>query len=411
MGAVKAGLSCGALIVGALMAGPLMAAAGAQTSAAVAGPGCKLDADRAAAAGPDCSQAWIDARLRINDLQAIGTHNSYKLAIPPQELAAHRAVDAAGADSLDYAHPPLFAQLEQGARTLELDVYYDPRGGRYAHPPGALRRGYGEAGPWSPAVAAEMTQPGFKVMHLADIDFRSQCMAFVQCLRQIRAWSQSHREHAPILILINAKDGRGGRGAVAPLPFDGAAFDALDGEIRSVFTAAELIVPDDVRGDAPSLREAVLAGRWPTLAQARGKVLFALDEDARKIGLYRGARRSLEGRAMFVNTDEQASDAAYLTLNDPIGQGVRIAKAVAAGFLVRTRADADTLEARRNDPRRREAAFASGAHYISTDYPQPDRRFSRYRVVFPRSEIARCNPRRQPERCNQRPVEALEKHD
>ncbi|WP_031371394.1 phosphatidylinositol-specific phospholipase C1-like protein [Lysobacter antibioticus] len=394
------------------MAGPLMAgAAGAQTSAAIAGAGCKLDADRASAAGPDCSQTWIDARLRINDLQAIGTHNSYKLAIPPQELAAHRAVDAAGADSLDYAHPPLFAQLEQGARTLELDVYYDPRGGRYAHPPGALRRGYGEAGPWSPAVAAEMTQPGFKVMHLADIDFRSQCMVFVQCLRQIRAWSQSHREHAPILILINAKDGRSGPGAVAPLPFDGAAFDALDGEIRSVFTAAELIVPDDVRGDAPSLREAVLAGRWPTLAQARGKVLFALDEDARKIGLYRGARRSLEGRAMFVNTDEQASDAAYLTLNDPIGQGVRIAKAVDAGFLVRTRADADTLEARRNDPRRREAAFASGAHYISTDYPQPDRRFSRYRVVFPRSEIARCNPRRQPERCNQRPVEALEKHD
>ncbi|ALN62778.1 hypothetical protein GLA29479_1905 [Lysobacter antibioticus] len=407
MAVIRAWLGCGALAAAALVAG----AAGAQTGAAVAATGCRLDADRAAAAGQDCSQAWIDARLRLNDLQAIGTHNSYKRAIPPQELAAHRAADAAGADSLDYAHPPLSAQLEQGARTLELDVYNDPRGGRYAHPPGALRSGYGEAGPWSPAVAAEMAQPGFKVMHLADIDFRSQCMAFVQCLRQIRAWSQSHREHAPILILINAKDGRGGPGAVAPLPFDGAAFDALDGEIRSVFAAAELIVPDEVRGDAPSLREAVLAGRWPTLAQARGKVLFALDEDARKVALYRGARRSLEGRAMFVNTDEQTSDAAYLTLNDPLGQGERIAKAVAAGYLVRTRADADTREARRNDPRRREAAFASGAHYISTDYPQPDRRFSRYRVVFPRSEIARCNPRRQPERCNQRPVEAAEKHD
>lgn len=404
MGALRAWLSGGALMAGVLVAGAAVAQAGAAA-------GCKFDADRAAAAGQDCSQAWIDARLRINDLQAIGTHNSYKRAIPPQELAAHRAIDAAGADSLDYAHPPLSAQLEQGARTLELDVYYDPRGGRYAHPPGALRNGYGEAGPWSRAVAAEMAQPGFKVMHLADIDFHSQCMAFVQCLRQIRAWSQSHREHAPILILINAKDSRGGPGAVAPLPFDGAAFDALDGEIRSVFAAAELIVPDEVRGDAPSLREAVLAGRWPTLAQARGTVLFALDEDARKVALYRGVRRSLEGRAMFVNTDEQASDAAYLTLNDPVGQGERIAKAVAAGFLVRTRADADTREARRNDPRRREAAFASGAHYISTDYPQPDRRFSQYRVVFPRSEVARCNPRRQPERCDQRPVEAAEKHD
>jgi hypothetical protein len=409
--AAKVWLS-GALVLGALPgAAALASAADAHTGAPAADVGCRLDADHAASAGQDCSRAWIDARLRINDLQAIGTHNSYKLAIPPEELAAHRALDATGADSLDYAHPPLFAQLEQGARTLELDVYYDPRGGRYAHPPGAPRRGYGEAGPWPPAVAAEMARPGFKVMHLADIDFRSQCTAFVQCLRQIRDWSQQHREHAPILILVNAKDGRGGPGAVAPLPFDGAAFDALDAEIRSVFAAGELIVPDEVRGTAPSLRAAVLAGGWPTLGQARGKVLFVLDEDTRKVGLYRGGRRSLEGRAMFVNTDEQASDAAYLTLNDPIGQGERIAQAVAAGFLVRTRADADTVEARRNDPRRREAAFASGAHYISTDYPQPDRRFSRYRVVFPRSEIARCNPRRQPERCNQRPVEALEKHD
>ncbi|MGO4780819.1 Ca2+-dependent phosphoinositide-specific phospholipase C, partial [Lysobacter sp. 2RAB21] len=101
------------------------------------------------------------------------------------------------------------------------------------------RQGYGEAGPWPAPVAAQMAQPGFKVMHLADIDFRSQCMVFVQCLQQIRAWSQNHREHAPILILINAKDGKSGPGAVAPLAFDGKAFDALDAEIRSVFAADE----------------------------------------------------------------------------------------------------------------------------------------------------------------------------
>jgi hypothetical protein len=38
------------------------------------------------------------------------------------------------------------------------------------------------------------------------------------------------------------------------------------------------------------------------------------------VALYRGARRSLEGRAMFVNTDEASPAAAYLTLNDPIAQ-------------------------------------------------------------------------------------------
>lgn len=383
------------------------ASAMAQTDA----PACRLDAADAAQAGPDCSAAWIDHNLRINDLQAIGTHNSYKLALPPQELEALRARDPAGADALDYAHAPLHEQLELGMRNLEFDVYYDPKGGHYAHPPGASGHGYGEAGPWSPADAARMQRPGFKVMHRADVDFRGQCLKFVQCLQQVRDWSRTHREHAPILILINAKDGKGGADSTAPLAFDGRAFDALDAEIRSVFAADELITPDRVRGDAATLREAVVAGRWPTLGESRGKVLFALDEDARKVGLYRGQRRSLEGRVMFVNGDENGSDAAYLTLNDPIAQGERIARAVAAGFLVRTRADADTREARRNDPRRREAAFASGAHYISTDYPKPDPRLGRYRVTFPRSEVVRCNPRRGPQRCHWRAIESAEKHD
>ncbi|MFK3650903.1 phosphatidylinositol-specific phospholipase C1-like protein [Lysobacter enzymogenes] len=374
-------------------------------------PACKLAAPDAAQAGPDCAEAWIDHNLGLADVQAIGTHNSYKRAIPAEELAAHRARDAAGADSLDYAHAPLHEQLELGMRQLELDVYYDPKGGRYAHPPGALRQGYGEAGPWPPGVAAQMARPGFKVMHLADIDFRSQCMLFVECLQQIRAWSRQHPQHAPILILINAKDGRSGPGAVAPLAFDGKAFDALDAEMRSVFPAGELITPDDVRGKAASLRDAVLAGGWPRIGASRGKILFALDEEPRKVALYRGARHSLQGRAMFVNGDETSPDAAYLTINDPIADGERIRKAVQAGFLVRTRADADTVESRRNDPRRREAAFASGAQYISTDYPKPDLRFGRYRVTFPRSEVVRCNPVRAQGRCDRRAVETPEKHD
>ncbi|MGO4778439.1 Ca2+-dependent phosphoinositide-specific phospholipase C, partial [Lysobacter sp. 2RAB21] len=83
-------------------------AAGAQTGDAQ----CKLDAPDAAQAGPDCAAAWMDRNLHLNDVQAIGTHNSYKLAIPAEELAAHRARDAAGADSLDYAHEPLHQQLE-----------------------------------------------------------------------------------------------------------------------------------------------------------------------------------------------------------------------------------------------------------------------------------------------------------
>jgi len=347
-------------------------------------------------AGPGCDLTVLDQQLHLNDLQAVGTHNSYKQAMPPAELAAHHARDPGGADGLDYAHPPLAAQLDEGARTIELDVYYDPKGGHFAHPPGALRKGYATS-PWSPEAAAQMRHPGFKVMHLADIDFRSSCQTFVVCLVQIRNWSHAHRRHVPIMILLNAKDGKGGPGAAAPMPFDERAFDALDAEVRSVFTPAELITPDLVQGRHRNLREAVRAGAWPTLSAARGKVFFVLDEDAEKVAMYRGRRPSLEGRAMFVNTDEASPAAAYLTINDPVRDGERIRRDVAAGYLVRTRADADTAEARRNDGTRREAAFASGAQYVSTDYMHADARFGDYRVRLPADAAARCNPVRQPD--------------
>lgn len=340
--------------------------------------------------------------LRMNDITAVGTHNSYKQAIPPAELAA-LSTDTARL-SLDYSHRPIAEQLDAGARQLELDVLRDPGGGRWARPLTSLRKGVVLA----PDVAAALAKPGYKVLHVSDVDFRSSCTTFVECLTMVRTWSQAHPAHAPILILINAKDGAAPlSGAVSPLSFDEQAFDALDAEVRSVFGSDHLITPDLVQGRSPTLREAVLAGGWPSLAEARGKVIFALDEGPAKVALYRGARNSLEGRVMFVNTDEASPAAAYLTLNDPVRQQERIRAAVKAGFLVRTRADAETLQARGNDVTMREAAFRSGAQYISTDYMWADPRFpGGYTVRMPAGVIAACNPVRVANQCDGEAIEA-----
>ncbi|WP_211212317.1 phosphatidylinositol-specific phospholipase C1-like protein [Rudaea cellulosilytica] len=386
----------GALLAIGTLSSPCLAAAKTD---------CNLSATSAAQAGDSaCSRAWIDANLRLDDIQVIGTHNSYKQRMPPEEFTAHHALDAHGADTLDYGHRPLDEQLDAGMRELELDVWDDPQGGRWLHPPGALRQGFSSP-PWPPAQAEQMTKPGFKVMHLADIDFRSTCMTFAACLSIIRDWSTAHPRHAPITILINAKDGKLGPGSVAALKFDEAAFDRLDAEIRSVFQPAQLITPGDIQGKFPTLRDAARAGHWPTLGQARGRILFALDESDDKIALYRGARKSLEGRAMFATVKEDSPAAGYITLNDPIADQGRIRTAVSAGLLVRTRADADTFEARRNDTARREAAFASGAQFVSTDYFEPDPRFGPYRVRFDGGAIARCNPVRAAAKCAGVPIE------
>ncbi|WP_420849516.1 Ca2+-dependent phosphoinositide-specific phospholipase C [Phenylobacterium deserti] len=375
-------------------------------SAAAATGACDLRAPDAGAAGPGgCAQAWMDSRLRMNDLTAVGTHNSYKLAIPADELAAMVAARGEAALGVDYAHRPLAEQLDAGARQLEIDVHYDPQGGLYAKPLTALGRG----AVLSPETAEALSKPGFKVIHMSDVDFRSSCTTFLACLEQVKAWSKAHPDHAPILILINAKEGSANvPGGVTPLPYDAAAFDALDAEIRSVFGDDQLITPDKVQGRRATLREAVLAGGWPTLGAARGKVFFALDEGPQKVAVYRGARRSLEGRAMFVNTDEASPAAAYLTLNDPIRQRDRIAAAVKAGFIVRTRADAETWPARRNDVTARTAALSSGAQYISTDYLWPDARFGGgYTVRLTGGEAAACNPLRSPERCSGMSIDAV----
>jgi hypothetical protein len=61
------------------------------------------------------------------------------------------------------------------------------------------------------------------------------------------------------------------------------------------------------------------------------------------------------------------------------------------GFLVRTRADADTRQARSGNTTQRDRALSSGAQFISTDYPVPDPRFTRYRVQFKGGVVARPN--------------------
>ncbi len=74
--------------------------------------------------------------------------------------------------------------------------------------------------------------------------------------------------------------------------------------------------------------------------------------------------------------------AAFHTMNDPVAQGDVIAEAVSRGHLVRIRADANPAEADPPDYTRAEAALASGAQFVSTDFPYPGDETS-YGVVIP----------------------------
>jgi hypothetical protein len=330
--------------------------------------------------------------LRLNNLQYLGTHNSYHIQ-PRKELFDLLLVfDRDLILTLEYTHIPLTEQFDtQGIRQIELDIFHDPEGGLYAE---RQERTIFEEDPAS--GIPELDEPGLKVLHVQEVDYETTCYTFVSCLEEVKAWSDAHPGHLPIMVLVEAKDDEIpdplSLGFRIPLPFDREALDTIDAEIRSVFPDEQLILPDDVRGDAVTLELAVLEGGWPNLAEARGRIIFALDNGGEKRDIYIEGHTSLEGRVMFTDSPAGTPEAAFMKLNNPLSEPGRIEEAVAQGYLVRTRADADTQQARDNDPTQRDAALASGAHYISTDYPVPNPEFSSYFVEIPGDGIARCNP-------------------
>jgi len=281
-------------------------------------------------------------------------------------------------------------------------VFADPQGGLYANPSG-LR-----LVPDSPAAnRPELRQPGFKVLHVQDLDFESRCWTFVECLTIIKTWSDAHPEHVPMMVLVEAKDDAlSGVGFVRPIPIGAAEFDALDAEIRSVFPARQVITPDEVRGTHETLDAAIRTDGWPTLGAARGRVLVTLDNEGSTRDAYIAGHPALRGRVMFTSSPPGEPEAAFVKLNDPIADYDRIRQVVADGFIVRTRADADTEQARTGDTTQREAALSSGAQFVSTDYPVPDPRFGTdYAVTIPGGVPARCNPVSGPLQCDPAHIE------
>ena len=192
--------------------------------------------------------------------------------------------------------------------------------------------------------------------------------------------------------MVELKDRPIGPEYTQPVPFDRTLLMNLEAEILSVFETNDLITPDDIRKNHTSLREAILTNGWPLLDDVRGQLMFALDNTDAKRNLYLEGNPSLEGRLLFTSVDEGHPAAAWFKINDPVLQFDRIQSLVRQGFMVRTRADADTVQARVDDRSQLTKALLSGAQFISTDYPAPRTEWSSYAVRFKGGSVARPNP-------------------
>ena len=292
----------------------------------------------------------LDDTLTFGHLQARGTHNSYH-------------VQTADRPEWRYTHAPLDEQLGgQGVRQFELDIYWDSLLGEHV------------------------------VVHIPLIDAGVTCGTVAECAGVMEQWSRANPGHHPIVTLLET------RTALTP-----TSLDDLEAELLSVWPAERLITPAEVRGTHASLRDAVETDGWPTLGQLRGRALFVLHD----AGEWRDALvERLDDTVLFPDgkgtLDEPWS--AFQSMNDPFDPG--IPEAVGRGHLVRTRADADVGSGEDDNRARLAAARASGAHFLSSDFPAADQAApDGYWLDLPGGTPSLCNPVTAPEACTAEAVE------
>lgn len=355
-----------------------------------------------------CMTALVQAQdkcqnVRINQLQVVGTHNSYAQPADPRVLdlvtpiingmmqkysssmseeqkAKFKEYHPYGMDlkeGLNYNHPDFTEQLNANLRGLEIDVYYDPEGNRFSRPATyeiLKAKGVTDLAPFN---TKGLDQPGFKVLHMADLDFRTHYPTLKDALTALKTWSDQHPGHTPVFMMIEAKDSGFPifENSTKVLPFDKKAYDELDGEIVKYLGKDKIITPKEVQGKYKTLKEAVTHNNWPKLNDSKGKFIFMLLPGS--AGTLSSKNNpylidgSLKERMMFLNSEPDDSFAGFILRDNAIVRQKEIQDLVKQGYMVRTRSDIETYEAKTNDFTRSEAAFSSGSQIISTDFFRP----------------------------------------
>ena len=268
--------------------------------------------------------------LRQSDLVFWGTHNSYHRAPRTSRFPFWNGF----IPQWQYSHPRLAAQLDAGARHLELDVHVDS----------ANRKAL--------------------VYHVQSLDSRTRCYCLRDCARSLLDWSARRGgDHGLVIVLLEVKGTKSYVEDVAS-HFRGLGDDrysesrdalaVIDDTIFDVFSRRQgaLVTPSDVADGYASCNAAVRARGWPPERALRGKFAFALldsSDDAQLTRAYDDPGKQQDARrapnAMFtmagaVSTSE-SSRAAIFKYDNPNNPDhfASIQAAVKAGFLVRTRAN------------------------------------------------------------------------
>eukprot|EP01025_Chloroclados_australasicus_P047511 TRINITY_DN5334_c0_g1_i1.p1 TRINITY_DN5334_c0_g1~~TRINITY_DN5334_c0_g1_i1.p1 ORF type:complete len:861 (+),score=78.05 TRINITY_DN5334_c0_g1_i1:30-2585(+) len=366
-----------------------------------------------------------EKEVKINQIQYIGTHNSYRIQPTPDSwrvITEFANLNGnLGSREYRYTHKALSLQLDMGIRQLEIDVYADPQGGQYAQPlifnaSEEVKYLYDlRLDDYLYDPAGLMKEKGFKVLHVLDYDQNTHCYLLKDCLEELKAWSDANPNHSFIFVMLQIEqvsqivfENSPFNGTV-PVPWTAELLTELDEQIRGIFGEEKLITPDDIKQGYDSVNDAIQnlnSDAWPSVQSSIGKFMFGMIkyEDVYDMFLEDEKHPNLTNRVIFPSAhphewDQDPSNIAWILYDEPKGYDgsntTTIEELVQLGYIVRTRADEPGEEGIIGDVSRREDAFQSGAQFISTDCPGSPYyqiRFSDYYVAFNNGALMQPNP-------------------
>jgi hypothetical protein len=273
-----------------------------------------------------------DQTIRLNEIQVLATHNSYKKigsGLGKFFIGLGDSFDEANA--LKYGYDSLTDQFNVGVRSIELDVRY--------------RKGT------------------FEVTHVPLVDNSSTTPNLALAIEEIKLWSDNNPNHIPISVLVEIKH-------------DWMMLDLELKEITEVelllldqlisnTLGTKLLSPKDVIGSSSTLKAAITENGWPLLKNTLGKVIFIL-HPGRYTDTYVEMDSDFNSMAMFPAASNSEIDNTYTSFivhNDP---NVEIIKGlVSQNFIVRTGLDGRLTP----DAEQFNNAIASGAQILTSDFP------------------------------------------
>jgi hypothetical protein len=316
---------------------------------------------------PEVIEPWVyplDDTLRLNHVQALGTHNSYHVQPQAPLHPSHK-----------FTMPSLTDQLElHGVRQFEWDLHW--------HKAGHL-----------------------EVFHIPVIDQVSTCTLFTDCLEETLAWSLDHPDHFPIIVWMELKDDVDNPilGNYDTLEWH---YQDVEDDILSVFEAWALLTPDEVRGEHETLPAALSDTGWPTLGALRGRLVFVFLEDGHHRDNYLEGSPALEGKLIFVDSDTgEEPFAAFFKINNAKTSFDEVVARVSEGFIVTSNVD-DVDGSEGGNQEKFAASLDSGAHFLSSNFPESQDDGSYYAAI-PGGAPVRCNPVAAPEQCTSVALENL----